>query len=77
MFFLVPIITVVLLVAFFVLLGVRARRRNHFLSRPPRLNRVAAYLGHRSGRHSHGQIDRSRQIDRSGSKAQSDSFKPS
>lgn len=71
MFFLVPRVTVLLLVAFFVLLAVRARRRKRFVRRPPRLTRWAVQLGQRSGRRSR------RRGDKAASGTQSDSFRPS
>ncbi len=71
MFFLVPRITLVLLLAFFILLGVRARRRKRFMTRPPPLSRLAATLGRRSGHRSGGRREAGSRQD------QSDSFRPS
>lgn len=71
MFFLVPRITLLLLVVFFVFMGLRARRRKLFGKPQPRLKRIAVRLGQRSGRRS------GRRRDPSGAKAQSDSLRPS
>ena len=72
MLFLVPTVALVLLVVFFVLLGVRARRRHRFVRRPPRLHRLAADLGDRTGRRA-----AHRRPGQASSEAQRDSFRPS
>lgn len=49
MLFLLPVVTLVLLVLFMALLAGRILRRRHFRGRASRTTRVAAALGRRSG----------------------------